>query len=154
MCDLHLKPINSINCGIGGDRTQHVLWRAEHLSLPDYVGVVVLLCGTNNIKHDLPHDIAHGVISCGTRLKEKHPHLTVIVVGILPRDGPTSKRRSKIQQTNDVLKMVCWNQGFLYIEQACHWTTSSGELNQSLYWKDNLHLSKNCLLYTSDAADE
>ena len=108
--------------------------------LPASVSVAVILCGTNNLDHNvyLPHDIAHCIISSGTRLREKHPQLKVIVVGILPRDVPSSKRRTKIQQTNDNLKKVCCKEGFLYIEQACHWTTSSGELNQSLYWKDNL----------------
>ena len=75
--DLHLKPLNTINCGIGGDRIQHALWRATHLSLPESVRVVVLLCGTNNLAHDLPSDIADGVISCGTRLLENHPNLHI-----------------------------------------------------------------------------
>ena len=154
--DRHLQPFNTVNCGVGGDRTQHVLWRAENMYLPASVSVAVILCGTNNMDYNvyLPHDIAHSVLSCGTRLRDKHPHLKVIVVGILPRDRTISKRRIKIQQTNDILKKVCWKEGFLYIEQACHWTTSSGELNRSLYWKDNLHLNrKGCNVLAKQISD-
>ena len=89
--DDHLRPLNAINCDIGGDLTQNVLCLAGHLSLPDSVRVAVILCGTNNMAHDRPLDIAQGVISCGTRLQEKLPHLHVIAAGILPRGQTPSK---------------------------------------------------------------
>ena len=56
----HLEPFNSVACGIGGDSTQHVLWRAENFYLPSSVHVVVIHCGTNNIDANVytPHDIA------------------------------------------------------------------------------------------------
>ena len=67
--------------------------------LPTSVSVATILCGTNNMDNNVyqPHDIAHSVIACGTKLREKHPHLKV--VGILLRDGAISKIRNKIQQT-------------------------------------------------------
>ena len=105
----HLEDYNTVNCGIGGDRTQHVLWRADHLYLPDSVSVVVLHCGTNNIDYNVytPHDIAHGVLSCGVRLRERSPHLGVVIAGILPRDLNVSQRRNKIRQTNVILEKLC-----------------------------------------------
>ena len=87
--------------------------------LPASVSVATILCGNkttwdNNVYH--PYDIADSVIACGTKLREKHPHLKVIVVGILPREGAISKIRNKIQQANDILKKVCWNKiGFSHI---------------------------------------
>ena len=42
--DRHLESFNAVTCGIGGDRTQHVLCRAEHLYLPSSVDVVVIHC--------------------------------------------------------------------------------------------------------------
>ena len=102
--DHHLKPLNAVNCGIGGDRTQHVLWRAENMYLPSSVSVAVIHCGTNNIDFNVyqPDDIALSVISCGSSLRVKHPQLNVVVAGILPRDPNVSKRRTKIQQTNKI----------------------------------------------------
>ena len=80
----HLESFNSVTCGIGGDRTQNVLWRADNLYLPSSVRVVVIHCGTNNIDSNVytPHDIAHGVIACGVNLRAKSGHLRV-VAGIL-----------------------------------------------------------------------
>ena len=66
-----LKPFNTVNCGIRGDSIQNLLWRVDHLSLPVSLRVAVLLCGTNNIQHDEPKDIAEGVIACGSKLLEK-----------------------------------------------------------------------------------
>ena len=153
--DRHLEAFNTVNCGIGGDRTQHVLWRADNMYLPDSVSVVVIHCGTNNIGFNVfrPHDIAHSVVSCGTRLREKFPHLNIIVAGILPRDTDGSTTTTKIQQTNDNLKTLCCDEGIVFIEQASYWTTSSGELNQNLFWKDNLHLNKRgCNMFAKSIA--
>ena len=38
----YFKPYKALNCGIPGDRTQHVLWRAENLSVPPSVKYVVV----------------------------------------------------------------------------------------------------------------
>ena len=37
----HLKPFNTVNCGIGGDSIQHLLWRVGHLSLPQSLRFVM-----------------------------------------------------------------------------------------------------------------
>ena len=39
--------------------------------------MAVLLCGTNNMQHDEPKDIAEGVIACSSKLVEKDPQLHV-----------------------------------------------------------------------------
>ena len=118
----HLESFNTVTCGIGGDRTQHVLWRADHLYLPSSVRVVAIHCGTNNIDSNVytPHDIAHGVISCGVNLRAKSENLHVIIAGILPMDLIISKRRIKIEQANEILKTLCSVENFLYIEQGPH----------------------------------
>ena len=79
-----LKSFNTVNCGIRGDSIQNLLWRVDHLSLPVSLRVAVLLCGTYNIQHDEPKDIAEGVIACGSTLLEKDPQLHVVITGILP----------------------------------------------------------------------
>ena len=78
------KTFQTLNYGISGDRTQHVLWRAENATLPNSLKYVVIHCGTNNIDRDQPQDIAIGVISIGLKLQEKCRGLKVIVTGLLP----------------------------------------------------------------------
>ena len=48
------KPWKALNFGIGGDRTQYVLWRATNIELPATTNIAVVHCGTNNIDVDRP----------------------------------------------------------------------------------------------------
>ena len=48
----------TINLGVGGDRTQHVLQRVEDIDLPATVECIVIHCGTNNLMNSQPSDIA------------------------------------------------------------------------------------------------
>ena len=128
--------------GIGGDRTQHVLWRAEHIKLPATTKIAVIHCGTNNIEQDQPWDIANGIISIGLAFQEKRPGIKVIVTGLLPRDFDWSYRRDKIIKTNIYLEKLCCTKvkDFFYMRQDSDWTLEGGELNSNLYHTDCLHL--------------
>ena len=59
--DKFLKPLKALNCGIGGDRIQHVLWRALNLPASPDLKNVVVLCGTNDLLLGSPKDIAGGI---------------------------------------------------------------------------------------------
>ena len=53
---------NTLNLGIGGDRTEQVIWRVNNLSFPASIKYVIIRCGTNNIKLSNPTDIANGIL--------------------------------------------------------------------------------------------
>ena len=133
---------HTLNYGIAGDRTQHVLWRAENAALPNSLKYVVIHCGTNNIDHDQPRDIANGVISIGLKLQEKCRGLKVIVTGLLPRDLEWSKRRKKINLINYYLEKLCCDRfdDFYFMKQDNDWTDEDGKLDKKLYYVDQLHL--------------
>ena len=49
------------NAGVGGDRTQHVLWRLDNgLLAGSHPSLIVLLIGTNNLRSDTEKDILLG----------------------------------------------------------------------------------------------
>ena len=77
--DRSFRSLNTLNFGIGGDRTQHVQWRIENLILLYTAKYIVVHCGTNNIDVDSPIEIAKGFISCGLVLKKKYPQLKVVI---------------------------------------------------------------------------
>ena len=64
------KPLNAFNCGIGGDRVEHVLRRAHDLRCFSSLRNVIILCGTNNLYHDSPEDIANGLIKIASCFKQ------------------------------------------------------------------------------------
>ena len=84
--DKFLKPLKALNCGVGGDRIQHVLWRALNLPVSLNLKNVVVLCGTNNLRLDSPKDIADGILEIARLFETNYSCVNIIICGILPRD--------------------------------------------------------------------
>jgi beta-glucosidase len=84
----YFVPLKAINLGFGGDRTQHVLWRLDHLpKLKKAPKVAVVMIGTNNIcwGSDKPKQAAEGVQAIVKKLKDIYPETKVLVLGVFPR---------------------------------------------------------------------
>jgi beta-glucosidase len=84
----HFAPLNALNLGFGGDRTNHVLWRLDHLpDLKTAPKAASLMIGTNNIcwGSDLPKEAADGVRAIAKRLNEMYPNMEILVLGVFPR---------------------------------------------------------------------
>ena len=98
----YFKPLRALNFGVGGDRTQHVLWRIENGEIPLNLQVAFVHCGTNNLDRDNPDEIRDGIASIVYTIQERKPNANFIVSGLLPRDQETSFRRDKIKLGNGV----------------------------------------------------
>lgn len=84
----YYAPLHAANFGIGGDRTQHVLWRIEHGELDGiHPKVCVLMIGTNNSGNDSPDDIAAAIKLIVDEIHAKTPRTKILLLGIFPR-GP------------------------------------------------------------------
>ena len=84
----YFVPLKAINLGFGGDRTEHVLWRLDHLPVMKVAPkAAVVLIGTNNIcwGSDTPKQAAEGVRAITRKLKDIYPEMKVLVLGVLPR---------------------------------------------------------------------
>ncbi|MDP6634473.1 MAG: GDSL-type esterase/lipase family protein [Phycisphaerae bacterium] len=84
----HFEPLKAINLGFGGDRTQHVLWRLDHLpKLKKPPKGAVVLIGTNNIcwGSDTPKQASLGVQAIARKLNDIYPEMKVLVLGVFPR---------------------------------------------------------------------
>ena len=104
-----------MNLGIGGDRVENALWRVIDLPLPSSVKNVVILCGTNNIPIDTPHEIADCIISIGSISQKKSSGIDVSVCGLIPRDECWSVNRVLVNEVNEILKYLCNINGFTFI---------------------------------------
>lgn len=102
----HLKPLR---LGIGGDRTQNLLWRVEQGELNGLnPRVLVLLIGINNLNAgDTPDATAQGIRTVLDRVQEKLPAAKILILGLLPSGpAPDDPLRSRIQETNEKLKSL------------------------------------------------
>jgi lysophospholipase L1-like esterase len=76
------------NFGLGGDRTQHVLWRVENGLFDVFTPkVVVLMIGTNNAKSNSPAQVAAGIRKTILAIHQRSPTTKVLLHAILPRGG-------------------------------------------------------------------
>ena len=80
-------PRHAANFGIGGDRTQHVLWRIENGELDGIdPKVIVLMIGTNNAGSDSADQISEGVEKIVAVMREKCPKSKILLLAIFPRN--------------------------------------------------------------------
>lgn len=84
----HFAPLNALNLGFGGDRTNHVLWRLDHLPVLKAAPLAAsLMIGTNNIcwGSDKPKQAADGVQAIAKKLNTMYPEMKILVLGVFPR---------------------------------------------------------------------
>ncbi len=103
----HFVPRKAINLGFGGDRTNHVLWRLDHLpKLKVSPKGAVVMIGTNNIcwGSDKPQQAAHGVQAIARKLNSLYPEMKILVLGVFPRRREASHaHRKQIVELNSYL---------------------------------------------------
>lgn len=100
-----------VNCGYGGDRTQHLLWRMEHGELDGYTAKnVAIMIGTNNntSKETDPAAVADAVKRIVAVVREKQPKARILLHAIFPRGRSAETRhanpRHRNDRTNELLK--------------------------------------------------
>jgi lysophospholipase L1-like esterase len=130
-----------INFGVGGDRTQHVLWRFEHGQL---VGIkakaVVLMIGTNNSNKDdnTEADILEGVQAIVKQIRERLPDTKIILCSIFPRGKTFSTQRGKILQVNQALEKLDDGKSILYADFGSKMIETDGSISTGMM-RDALH---------------
>ena len=80
----HYAKRNAVNLGIGGDRTQHVIWRLDNGNLYRIKPkAAVIMIGTNNSGSNTSQEIADGVEVIVNQLRKKLPETKVLLLGVL-----------------------------------------------------------------------
>ena len=81
----YYKPRKAINLGIGGDRTEHVLWRLDHGNLDGlHPKLAVLMIGTNNAASNTPDEIADGIKAIVEKMRTRVPECKVLILASSP----------------------------------------------------------------------
>jgi beta-glucosidase len=132
---------NPANFGIGGDRTQHVLWRIENGELEGIEPqVVVLLIGTNNMAWP-GEGIARAVKKVVQSIHQKLPSARVLLLGILPRGADANHPlRAKIKSVNTELAALDDGNMTRFLDLGDKFLESDGSISEETM-PDALHLS-------------
>lgn len=92
-----------LNLGIGGDQTQHLLWRIDQGVLDgSKARVAIVLIGVNNLGNGFsPDDTVRGIRAVLERVRSKLPKARVLLLHVLPAgETPDDGLRAKIAATN------------------------------------------------------
>jgi lysophospholipase L1-like esterase len=133
----------SLNLGIGGDRTQHVLWRMDNGNLDGIQPkVAVIMIGTNNSADDrnTANEMVDGVRAIVGQLRSKLPQTRLLLLGIFPRGDVFNDRHGKILQVNQALARLHDGEYVTYLDIGHEFMDDNGTISPSIM-PDYLHLS-------------
>jgi lysophospholipase L1-like esterase len=153
--DMYYSKLDAANFGIGGDKTQHVLWRIENGELDGISPkVVVLLIGTNNIGYPA-EDILKADELIVQRIHEKLPNSKLLILGIFPRgDDPkapsVAEMRAKIKTVNKGLATLDDGNMTRFLDIGSKFLNDDGSLPRPIM-PDFLHPSPAGYLIWADA---
>lgn len=162
------EPLKAANFGIGGDRTEHVIWRLQN---GNFDGIkpklVVLMIGTNNTGHQGRPAVEHGgaVYASSAEqtaegvkmildiLGKKLPETKVLLLGIFPR-GATKDDAMRKQNvaTNNLISGFADNKRVFYMDIGNTFLKPDGTLPKEIM-PDLLHLNAQGYQMWTDAIE-
>ncbi|NBX01806.1 GDSL family lipase [bacterium] len=132
---------NAVHFGVGGDCTQHVLWRIQNGELDGIQPkVVVLMIGTNNsgIAENSPEEVAAGIKKIIEGIQLKAPQAKIILHAIFPR--AREDEDAKNVAVNHLIQKLADGQRVHWLDIRRQFLTPQGELSYEIM-PDLLHLS-------------
>lgn len=131
--------LDAANFGIGGDRTQHVLWRIQEGELDGIKPkVVVLMIGTNNSGYPA-EEIIKGDKAIVAAIHKKLPDTKLLLLAIFPR-APDAKNpvRAKLKTVNEALSKLDDGKRTFYLDIGDKFLDAEGNLPKDIM-PDALH---------------
>jgi lysophospholipase L1-like esterase len=136
--------LGGVNFGIGGDKTQHLLWRIQNGEMDGITPKVdVVLIGTNNLGDDRPEKIADGITKVISAIQEKSPTSKILLLGIFPRGWNANEAKwydMKISKINSTISKLDDGKNVRYVDFGPKLRDEDGNVSRRIF-KDGLHLS-------------
>jgi lysophospholipase L1-like esterase len=146
-------PRHAANFGIGGDRTQHVLWRIQNGELDGILPrVAVLMIGTNNLHDDTPDEIAQGIKTIVAELRNRLPKTQVLLLGVFPRSPKPDAFRERIKTINEKIARLDDGSHVRYLNISKGFLNADGTISPAIM-PDYLHLSTKGYRIWADAME-
>lgn len=136
-------PRNAVNLGIGGDRTQHVLWRLDNGNIQGISPkLAVIMIGTNNSNSNTSEQIADGVKAIVAKLRHDLPKTKILVLGIFPRGAqPSDAKRQVNEGANKLIAKLADGEHVHYLDIGSKFLEADGTLSKQIM-PDLLHLNE------------
>jgi lysophospholipase L1-like esterase len=161
----NFAPRGALNLGIGGDRTQHVLWRLANGNFdgikPSRTGKrwVIIMVGTNNTgqgndpNRNTPEQIADGIVAITQAVEDSMPDAKILLLGVFPRGEFPNPLREDIAIINGYIPMAQDRHRIFYKDIGSTFTTETGVITKDIM-PDFLHLSPKGYQMWADAIAE
>jgi len=136
-------PLHAVNLGIGGDRTEQVLWRLDNGNLEGISPkAAVIMIGTNNSNgsDNTSEEIAAGIKAIVEKVRVKSPTTHVLLLAIFPRGEKPNPQREKIEKVNVLISALDDGRMVHYLDIGHKFLQPDGTLTKEIM-PDFLHLS-------------
>ena len=142
------------NMGIGGDRTENLLWRLDNGALDGYTAKYFnVLIGTNNSFQktpcDKPEEIAAAIRMILDRILARHPESKVFLMPILPYQMTTNPqgavRRANNEAVNAIIVGFADNKRVFWVDVREQLVNADGSCKEEMYSEKNLDGLGHCL---------
>jgi beta-glucosidase len=133
----------AMNLGIGGDRTQHVLWRLDHGNIEGIQPkAAVIMIGTNNSngRDNTAEEIADGIGAIVKKLRTKLPDTKILILAIFPRGEKPNPQREKNAKASELASKLADGKTIHYLDIGPKFLAADGTLSKEIM-PDLLHLS-------------
>ena len=140
--DEHYSKLDAFDFGIGGDRTQHVLWRLAQGQVEGvHPKLIALMIGTNNTGTNTVEEIADGVKAIVADYQKRCPQAVILLQAIFPRsEQPTDPVRAKIKAINEIISKLGDDKKVIYIDFGDKFLNPDGTMSREIM-PDFLHPS-------------
>ncbi len=137
----YYAPRNTVNLGISGDRTQHVLWRLANGNIDGIdPKLAVIMIGTNNsnAKDNTGEEIGDGIIAICSKLRTQLPNTKILILAIFPRNAKDGPQRQKNALASEIASRIADGRMIHYMDINDKFLTADGTLTKEIM-PDLLH---------------
>ena len=131
----YYAPRNALNLGIGGDRTEHVLWRLDHGNIDGLAPkLAIVMIGQNNGGKNTGEEIGAGVIAIVQKIRAKLPNTKILLLGIFQRREKPTPERAVFVQANEIASKLADDKTIFYMDINRIYVQPDGLIPKSLMY--------------------
>ncbi len=139
-----IAPLGALQIGVGGDRTEHVLWRLAEAPLTRLAPkVIVLNIGSNNLGQgtSTAEEAVLGIRRVVAVLREQCPASTLLLLDVFPRGERMNALRGDVAQVNQCLTRLDDGARVRFLRVGDRFVEDDGSIKKETM-PDFLHLSE------------